>query len=161
MRGFYLQLYIPPPNITDSRTNTDWVGRFFLSLPQATTFPISISLSLSPSLSFPLPQCDALCRREAGVSSVYRSSHHLWNFRARPRWKEVLCPRDEECPCVSPQRKGFIWPGIWRHLEKCWADFFRGGGGKLRAFISLGRRGTRPSTGGTQSVCGVELDMFH
>ncbi len=108
----------------------------FPSLSPATTFPISISLS------FPLPQSDALRRREEGGSSVYRSSHHLWNFRARPRWKGVLCPPDEECPCVAPQRKGFIWPGIWRHLEKCRGDFLGGGDGKLKAFIRLDSRRT-------------------
>lgn len=104
---------------------------------------------LSPSL----PHSDALRRREEGGSSVHRSSHHLWNFRARPRWKGVLCPPDEECPCVVPQRKGFIWPGIWRHLEKC-TGYFLGGGvgwvyGKLKAFIRLDRR----RTGLSQSWC--------
>lgn len=102
----------------------------------ATTFPNSISLS------FPLPQSNVLRRREEGGSSVYRSSHHLWNFRARPWWKGVLCPPDEECPCVARQRKGFIWPGIWRHLEKCRGDFLGGGDEELKAFIRLDRRGT-------------------
>lgn len=109
-------------------------------------FPLSVPSHHIPdqhlSLSFPLPQSDVLRRREEGGSSVYRSSHHLWNFRARPRWKGVLCPPDEECPCVAPQRKGFIWPGIWRHLEKCRGDFLGGGDGKLKAFIRLESRRT-------------------
>lgn len=46
-----------------------------------------------------------------------------------------MCPPDEECPCAAPQRKGFILPGIWRHLEKCRGDFLGGGDGRLKAFI--------------------------
>lgn len=91
------------------------------------------SISLSQSVPLPPPQTRHIGGREGG-SSVYRSSHHLWNFRARPRWKGVLCPPDEECPCVVSQRKGFILPGIWRHLEKSNGDFpggWVGGYGKL------------------------------
>lgn len=112
-----------PPNIAMSPFDRKWVTppSHSAHFPQLNTFPISISLS------FPLPQSDASHWREGGGSSVHRSSHHLWNFRARPRWKGVLCPPDEECPCVAPQRKGFIWPGIWRNLEKCRGDFLGGG----------------------------------
>lgn len=76
-------------------------------------------LFLHAAATFPLPQADVLHWRGEGGSSVRRSSHHLWNFRARPRWKGVLCPPDEECPRVARQRKGLIWPGIWRDLERC------------------------------------------
>lgn len=81
---------------------------------------------LSLHLTLGLTQCVG-GRREG--SSVRRSSHHLWNFRARPQWKGVLCPPDEECPRFARQRKGFIWPGIWRNLEKCCGDFLGGGWG--------------------------------
>lgn len=130
----YVQFY--PQNSAISPVDRNRVTLPSDSAHFSTTFPISISLS------FPLPLSDALRRREEGGSSVYRSSHHLWNFRARPRWKGVLCPPDEECPCVAPQRKGFIWPGIWRHLEKCRGDFLGGGDGKLKAFIRLDSRRT-------------------
>lgn len=83
-----------------------------------TTFQISISLFASPTVWRSVLE---------GGSSVHRSSHHLWNFRARPQWKGVLCPPDEECPRFARQRKGFIWPGIWRNLEKCYGDFLGGG----------------------------------
>ena len=101
-------------------------------------FSISISLSLFLSLSLMCYVEGSEAGRERGGSSVQRSSHHLWNFRARPRWKGVLCPPEEECPCVVSQRKGFIWPGIWRHLEKCRGDFLRCWDGQLKAFFKAG-----------------------
>lgn len=104
-----------------------------LSLYGTQLFPPSFLCHHIPdqhlSLHLTLSLTQWVWREEAG-SSVHRSSHHLWNFRARPRWKGALCPPDEECPCVARQRKGFIWPGICRNLEKCREDFLGGGDGK-------------------------------
>lgn len=63
------------------------VNRYWVSAPHSTFF-----LFLHAAATFPLPQADVLHWRGEGGSSVRRSSHHLWNFRARPRWKGVLCP---------------------------------------------------------------------
>lgn len=77
----------------------NWVTPLSSNFPSL--FPQLASLSLpvfsSPSL-WRLP-----LELEEG-SSVYSSSHHLWNFRARPRWKGALYPPDEECRGVVRQR---------------------------------------------------------
>lgn len=41
-------------------------------------------------------------------------------------------PAEEECPRVGRQRKCFIWPGIWRHFEKCRGGFLQGEDGKTK-----------------------------
>lgn len=78
-----------PPNpqmLLTSLVDREWVTlpsgwvHFSLLFPQPTHSLISISLFSSPSA-----RC--ITGREDGGSSVHRSSHHLWNFRARPRLK--------------------------------------------------------------------------
>lgn len=67
---------------------------------------------------------DVFHRWEEGGSDVCRSSHHLWNFRAGPHWKRVLCPPlKRNALALVVREKCLIWPGIWRHFEKCKGGF--------------------------------------